>query len=233
MARNLLLCGFLGIYAVEVGAPDPANLLGGDQDDFGCVSSAGYTWCESQLKCLRTWEDDCTSEVEDDSAETLGADVESENGSTSPENSFESGDLVDSSAADESGSEDDDIQSGSSSFKLVLSENYVSVNSSNSSSNSSSEDDGYWYYYDRKARVREWLVQFFSVAGPLFVCVPLWALYLKRRRKRRALRQRFTMVQMNGNIPSDYGNYVVKETIAVREKRNATGQDYEHFSTRV
>lgn len=240
MARMLPLCGFFGIYALEVGTPDLDN-RGGDKDDFGCLSSAGYTWCESQSKCLRPWEEDCTSEDEDDSLETLGADedqfgcigsagyawceklkncvqawdldggweeecdIESENGSTSPDNSFESDDLVDHSVSENGSSE-------------------------------SSADDGYWNQYDRKARVREWLVQFFSVAGPLFVCVPLWALYLKRRRrKRRAQKQKSVMVHMltEKSITPDSRNYVVKDTIAMKVKRKATAEDYEPFSTRV
>jgi len=250
MARTLPLCGFLGTYALELAAPDLDNLVGGDMDDFGCISSAGYTWCESQSKCLRSWENDCTSEDEDDSSETLGADEDQFgcigsagytwceklkncmrawdlDGDWVEECEIENDDLVDNSPAVE-----DDNMKSESSF-----DGFVSINSSNSSSNSSSQDDGYWYYYDRKARVREWFVQFFSVAGPLFVCVTAWALYLKRkRRKRQALRKRSAVVQMlNGkSIACDSRNYVVKETIAVRnEKRKATGQNYEPFSTRV
>lgn len=37
------------------------NLLGGDEDEHGCNLSAGYSWCEAKQKCLRPWEEECTS----------------------------------------------------------------------------------------------------------------------------------------------------------------------------
>ena len=38
------------------------DLLGGEQDNNGCISAAGYTWCEHTSKCLRTWEESCEPE---------------------------------------------------------------------------------------------------------------------------------------------------------------------------
>lgn len=35
------------------------QLIGGDQDEHGCLIAAGYSWCESKQKCLRTWEEEC------------------------------------------------------------------------------------------------------------------------------------------------------------------------------
>lgn len=32
---------------------------GSDRDSHGCIPSAGYSWCESKQKCLRTWEEAC------------------------------------------------------------------------------------------------------------------------------------------------------------------------------
>jgi membrane-bound inhibitor of C-type lysozyme len=36
------------------------DILGGDRDEYGCIGSAGYVWCESKDKCLRTWEEECS-----------------------------------------------------------------------------------------------------------------------------------------------------------------------------
>lgn len=36
-------------------------LVGDDEDDNGCIGSAGYQWCEEKQKCLRIWEEDCES----------------------------------------------------------------------------------------------------------------------------------------------------------------------------
>ena len=34
-------------------------IIGGDEDENGCLISAGYLWCESKNKCLRQWEEFC------------------------------------------------------------------------------------------------------------------------------------------------------------------------------
>jgi hypothetical protein len=39
--------------------PTP-KLMGGDKDSHGCLSGAGYSWCELKKKCLRTWEEPCS-----------------------------------------------------------------------------------------------------------------------------------------------------------------------------
>ena len=38
------------------------KLIGGDQDAHGCLIAAGYSWCQSKNKCLRTWEETCPIE---------------------------------------------------------------------------------------------------------------------------------------------------------------------------
>jgi len=38
-------------------------LVGNDQDENGCKSSAGYSWCEEKQKCLREWEEPCVDEA--------------------------------------------------------------------------------------------------------------------------------------------------------------------------
>jgi hypothetical protein len=35
------------------------NMVGNDRDEHGCIGSAGYTWCDTKQKCLRTWEEPC------------------------------------------------------------------------------------------------------------------------------------------------------------------------------
>ena len=34
-------------------------LIGGDQDEHGCLGAAGYSWCPSTEKCQRMWENYC------------------------------------------------------------------------------------------------------------------------------------------------------------------------------
>ncbi|MFH0853189.1 MAG: hypothetical protein V1853_02180 [bacterium] len=47
--------------ATFTGTGSANQLLGGDADEHGCIGSAGYSWCEAKQKCLRTWEEDCSS----------------------------------------------------------------------------------------------------------------------------------------------------------------------------
>jgi hypothetical protein len=37
----------------------PPKIIGGDKDSHGCLIAAGYSWCETKQKCLRTWEELC------------------------------------------------------------------------------------------------------------------------------------------------------------------------------
>ncbi len=63
MLLPLLLLGALVLTGcVQSGAPaqnSSAPMVGSDRDAHGCIGSAGYTWCESKSKCIRTWEESC------------------------------------------------------------------------------------------------------------------------------------------------------------------------------
>jgi len=45
-------------------APCP-QLVGNDSDAHGCIGSAGYSWCESEQKCVREWETPCKMTAEE------------------------------------------------------------------------------------------------------------------------------------------------------------------------
>eukprot|EP00929_Paragymnodinium_shiwhaense_P117207 TRINITY_DN87515_c0_g1_i1.p1 TRINITY_DN87515_c0_g1~~TRINITY_DN87515_c0_g1_i1.p1 ORF type:complete len:115 (-),score=46.03 TRINITY_DN87515_c0_g1_i1:101-445(-) len=47
--------------AILTAVPMLASATGGLRDEHGCMGSAGYTYCETKSKCLRTWEEDCPS----------------------------------------------------------------------------------------------------------------------------------------------------------------------------
>lgn len=48
--------------AVVTLTPIPSQpLVGNDRDEHGCIGSAGYSWCQVKQKCLRVWEEPCTS----------------------------------------------------------------------------------------------------------------------------------------------------------------------------
>ncbi|HQT44709.1 MAG TPA: hypothetical protein PLO51_01920 [Candidatus Micrarchaeota archaeon] len=39
----------------------PPPIVGNDSDAHGCKASAGYSWCGALQKCVRSWEENCTS----------------------------------------------------------------------------------------------------------------------------------------------------------------------------
>jgi hypothetical protein len=51
---GMLLAGLLGAGCTGTGP------IGGDRDEHGCLTGAGYTWCEVRGKCLRVWEEPCS-----------------------------------------------------------------------------------------------------------------------------------------------------------------------------
>jgi hypothetical protein len=36
-------------------------VVGGDRDQYGCIGSAGYSWCADKNKCIRPWEESCSN----------------------------------------------------------------------------------------------------------------------------------------------------------------------------
>jgi len=40
----------------------PMAKVGADADEHGCRASAGFAWCAAKGKCLRSWEESCSSE---------------------------------------------------------------------------------------------------------------------------------------------------------------------------
>jgi len=43
-------------------APDNnVPVLGGDRDAYGCIPSAGYFWCATKNRCIRSWEELCVT----------------------------------------------------------------------------------------------------------------------------------------------------------------------------
>ncbi len=62
MRKILFTIAIIAIFLVS-GCQDEKP-IGGETDEHGCLSAAGYTWCESKQKCLRTWEERCPYEEE-------------------------------------------------------------------------------------------------------------------------------------------------------------------------
>lgn len=63
MRRKIGLLFLAAVVAVLCScAHVKAPPVGGDRDSHGCIGSAGYTWCGQRNKCIRVWEEPCTSE---------------------------------------------------------------------------------------------------------------------------------------------------------------------------
>ncbi len=65
MKKNLMQAALLILIIITIGIAGcvTANdqTIGGDKDEHGCLIAAGYSWCEAKQKCLRIWEENCTS----------------------------------------------------------------------------------------------------------------------------------------------------------------------------
>lgn len=49
------------IAAISLLAGCTQPMPGSDRDSHGCIPSAGYSWCEAKQKCIRPWEENCTT----------------------------------------------------------------------------------------------------------------------------------------------------------------------------
>lgn len=52
-------CGEEKIDLTKEPVQEVKQNIGGNKDQYGCLSPAGYTWCEEKQKCLRAWEEGC------------------------------------------------------------------------------------------------------------------------------------------------------------------------------
>jgi len=68
---------------------DGSVMLGGERDENGCLGSAGYTWCEKQNNCVRSWELDGEWEDECITGTTSSSDSSGESPSESSEDDLE------------------------------------------------------------------------------------------------------------------------------------------------
>jgi len=68
---------------------DGSVMLGGELDENGCLGSAGYTWCEKQNNCVRSWELEGEFEDECITGTTSSSDSSGESSSESLEDDLE------------------------------------------------------------------------------------------------------------------------------------------------
>lgn len=56
---SLSIVNYQKKISVTTPGQDNTNMVGADKDIYGCVKSAGYSWCALRNKCLRSWEEAC------------------------------------------------------------------------------------------------------------------------------------------------------------------------------
>jgi hypothetical protein len=57
----IVLLVLIVLFAYFTSLNKPKVIVGNDRDSHGCIGSAGYSWCEAKGKCLRSWEENCTT----------------------------------------------------------------------------------------------------------------------------------------------------------------------------
>lgn len=60
LKKNIAAASKAGDAIFKTSSP-VQHIVGGDKDEYGCIGSAGYTWCEDLQKCIRPWEETCSS----------------------------------------------------------------------------------------------------------------------------------------------------------------------------
>ena len=61
LTRRLPMLLLLLLAVPRPSAAEENATLGGDRDTYGCISAAGYSWCETLGHCVREWEAACPS----------------------------------------------------------------------------------------------------------------------------------------------------------------------------
>jgi hypothetical protein len=51
------------LFILFLGCTQKKQVLDEDVDSYGCITSAGYIWCELLQKCIRPWQENCTKET--------------------------------------------------------------------------------------------------------------------------------------------------------------------------
>ncbi|MBU0756869.1 MAG: hypothetical protein KKF44_02290 [Nanoarchaeota archaeon] len=59
-----LIIGLIVVLSIIIVGCQNEKPIGGDKDEYGCLTAAGYSWCVSSQKCIRAWEEECSSDGE-------------------------------------------------------------------------------------------------------------------------------------------------------------------------
>jgi len=195
-------------------ALDSTESVGGDKDEFGCIASAGYTWCEKLGSCARSWELEGSWDEVCNSTISTGSPLEEE----SQENSISS-DTINSSS--------EDAPMSSSENGSGSKDEFSSERASSEESDASNSHDG----EDKQAADRVWFYEFLAVAISLCICVPMCVFLVERKRMQD--RRRAVMVQMLNDDGNKINALDYVETVAVKETEMISGVSYDRFNNTV
>jgi len=232
------------VDAEAEGDDTDSNMLGGNLDDHGCLTSGGYTWCDLLEKCLRTFEESCTTETdaEDDvlppilGPETTTDDEEETLFGGDEDYMTHGGNLL-------GGERDENGCLGSAGYTWCEKQGNcvrswelegewddecvtetTSSDSSGESSSDSFEDEIEEFFYNSDGTIKPWVFQCFLglsiTAAILLICL----IRVRRSRKRRRRRRRSAGVVLaerkdNYERFNSDADFVFQETVAVK---NAT-----------
>merc|ERR1719419_132667 len=205
------------------------GMLGGVRDENGCLGSAGYSWCEKQNSCVRSWElegqweDECVAEA------TYPSDSSESSSDSSGETNGE-GSVMLGGARDENGclgsagyawceKQNNCVRSWE--LQGAWEDECVSDTPSEESSSDNVQDDITKFFYNEDGTIKPWVFRCFLVlvviAWVLLICL------IRARRIRKRQRRRSANVMLAGNqdnyarFNADENNTMFQETVAVRD----------------
>jgi len=191
-------------YMEHGGSDVPAN-LGGEEDENGCLGSAGYSYCEKKDDCVRPWllegewDDECTV-----TTTSLGGERDEH-------------DCLGSAGYSYCEKKDDCVRPW-----LLAGEWDDECTVDNTAS--TEEDDFDDYFYNEDGSIKPWVYHCLSGVVIMSFVMLLCLVCAKKRMKRRRRRRQGVQMLAEDTDPDNYSrfvtnesNFVFQETIAVKE----------------
>jgi hypothetical protein len=205
---------------------DATPKVGGSKDANGCLTSAGYSWCELRSTCLRAWElenwdSECTNNL-------LGDD-EDEHATNS--DGFVGDDRDDNDCIASAGYTW--CEKKNECIRPWLLEGEWNEECTNESSSSSSQDDVEKFFYDENGNIKPWVFKCFLgltiTAAVLLLCL----IRVRKKRNRRRHQMQAAGIEMLVEIPQKYEHFSFQETVAVKETAKEAVPNRKDFTNMV
>jgi len=227
------------------GDDEEENILGDEVDAYGCITTAGYTWCEQLEECVQLFEEACVEETiltgDETDIDTIILGPEDDSTDAADAGSWFGGDEDYMSHGDGfvGGDEDENGCLGSAGYTWCEKQNdcvrswelegewedeciteTMSSDSSGESSSESSEDEFEKFFFNEDGTFKPWCLLGLSITVTILLLCMVRARSIRKRRRQRTRSAGVMLVESRDNYArfnSHESNITFQETVAVRE----------------